>query len=192
MAVCHDNGILVPDDIAVLGCENDTLLCEGILPELSSIRLPYIKMGFEAARHLDRSIRNRPVAGIRELMLPTGVEVRASSSRLVLKDEAIRTAVQYIRRHAASKPSIQEIADGCGLSLRQLQRRFKNAVGHTAVHEIQLARIEVVKSLLNSTDMTLASIAKKAGYKNEYYLGKNFKKMTGSTPSSYRQKYLLR
>lgn len=192
IALCRDSGLLVPDDIAVLGCENDSLVCEGIRPSLSSVRLSYVKMGFEAARLLDQRMKKPSSRPVRVLSQPSGVKVRQSTGHIALNDDAVRKAVHYIRRHAHEHLSVEQVAHHAGLSLRQMQRRFKPAVGHTAAREIQIVRVEQVKELLSSTDLSLASIARQTGYANEFYLGRNFKKIAGLSPSTYRRRYLLR
>lgn len=192
IALCRDSGLLVPDDIAVLGCENDSLVCEGIRPSLSSVELSYVKMGFEAARLLDQCIKKPSAKPVRVLTQPSGVNVRQSTGHIALKDEAVRKAVHYIRRHANENLTVEQVAHHAGLSLRQMQRRFKPAVGHTAAREIQIVRVEQVKELLSQTDLSLASIAGQTGYANEFYLGRNFKKIAGMSPSTYRRRYLLR
>lgn len=192
LSACRECELVVPDDVAILGCENDVLICEGLRPQLSSLGLPYRKVGFEAARILDLKMNGKKVNPMRVSLPPGDVHERASTNHLAISDEAIRKSVSFIRRHAHEGISVEDAANYAGLSIRQLQRRFKPAVGHTAAREMQLARVERVKELLSRTDVALSQIATQTGYANEYYLGKNFKKITGITPSGYRQQYLLR
>lgn len=192
ISACRECGLSVPDDVAILGCENDMLICDGIRPQLSSLKLPYKKVGFEAARMLDLQMRGQAVNPARVSLAPEDVRERASTSHLAIQDEPIRKAVSFIRRHAHEGITVKQAAEHASLSLRQLQRRFKPTVGHTAAREMQLARVERVKELLSRTDIPLSEIAAQTGYANEYYLGKNFKKITDMTPTGYRQQYLLR
>lgn len=192
VSICLEHGISVPDDVAVLGCEDDSLVCESIKPMVSSVSLPYRKAGFEAARVLDQLLQGKQPDQVQILLPPQGVEVRASTNHLAIDDDPVRRAVAYIRRHASEKVTVEDVARYAGISLRQLQRRFKDAVGHTAARELQISRVEKVKKLLIETDLPMVDIAELCGYADEFYLGKNFKKIVNCNPSEYRQQHLYR
>lgn len=182
-------GLHVPDDAAVLGCENDIKLCEGSTPMISSVQLPCRRIGLECARLLDAQMNGRKLKKKQIYLPPESVVVRKSTSLFATNDLHVRRAVEYIRRHASENIRIKDIAQHAGLSVDTLQRRFKKEVGHGPNAEIQHMRIETVKELLRNSDLSLDEIAEATGYSDGHYLSKFFKIKTGITARKYRNTY---
>lgn len=185
----REEGLHVPDDIAVLGCENDVKACEGSIPMLSSVQLPYRQIGLECARMLDAQMSGRKLRKKQIYLPPEKIVVRKSTSLFATSDTQVRRAVEYIRRHAGENIRIKDIARHAGLTVDTLQRRFKDQVGHGPNAEIQHTRIESVKDMLRNTDLTLDEIAEATGYSDGHYLSKFFKIKTGLTARKYRNTY---
>jgi len=184
-------GLAVPDDIAVLGCQDDMMICEGIRPSVSSVRLPYRKVGYEAARLMDLLLQGKRKEATRTILLPPeGVTERMSTSALATEDEQLRRAVDYINRHFGDPDmSIATAAHHAGLSLRILQMRFKKELNCAPTHYLQKTRIEKAKELLRSTRMSMEEISESVGYGNGNYLSKAFSAVTGQTARTYRKTF---
>lgn len=180
-------GIHIPDEMAMLGTQNDEGLCRGMNPQLSSVHIPYRQVGYEAARLLDTwiTVGKRPETP--PPVAPSHVEVRASTQALAVEDPNLRTAIRYLRDHYAEKISMPAVAQKAGLSLRNLQRRFQQQLGHTPQTELQHIRINRVKELLRQTNITLDDIAGQTGYLSANYLCEHFRRATGQSPGTYRQ-----
>jgi LacI family transcriptional regulator len=185
----RETGFVVPDDIAVLGCEDDEMICDSSHPAISSVRLPYRKTGYEAARMLDHAIRHRPLKKKQLYLPPEGITVRMSTSVFATGDKHLRRALEFIRRHACENITVHDAARHAGLSLRMMQLRFHQEVGHTPAEEIQRARMDKVKELLRNTEMTLTEIAEISGYQSSHYLSHIFKQINGRSARDYRNEF---
>ncbi len=186
---CRDHHLAVPDDVAILSCENDKSLCRGVTPALSSIQLPYHRIGYEAARLLDLLMQRKSNKAEQILFAPEQVVTRASTNTLAIPDPHLRKAIRYIRSHIDERIEVSEAAAAAGISLRSLQRRFKEELSRTPVEELHRAKIERIKELLISTNLTLNEIAEKTSFSAEYYMGALFKRYTHQTPGQYRKKH---
>ncbi len=192
LKLCLDTRLAVPDDVAILGCENNRSLCEGITPAISSIQLPYYRIGYEAAQMLDQKMQGKKIKSTQLLFPPERVVTRASTDILASPDPHLRRAIRYIRDHVDEKIEVHDIAANAGLSLRVLQNRFRDELKRTPMEEIQHAKVERVKELLFSTALTLDEIAEHTGFSSAYYLGRIFKRYAKITPGQYRKHHCLR
>jgi LacI family transcriptional regulator len=179
-------GLHVPEDVAVLGCEDNQLICESSFPRLSSVHPPYRQVGFEAARKLDALFRGENLQQ-KSLWLPVDeISERMSTSLFAVDDIQLRRAFEYIRRHACEKISVNDVARHAGLTVTTLQRRFREKAGSSPNAEIQRARLDRVKEMLRAGSFTLDEIAEVTGYPSGPYLSKIFKRKTGQTVREYR------
>jgi len=179
-------GISVPDEIAVIGVDNDEPLCELCEPQLSSVIPCHRRVGYEAAALLDRMMRGDHVTGAPILLASAQVVVRQSTDILAIPDSDIRAAIRYIRSNACSKIAVEDIVRRTALSRSTLKRRFREFVGRTVQEEILSTRMKVAQDLLSSTELSIAHIARRVGYEHQEQFGAAFKKLTGSTPKQYR------
>ncbi len=189
LRILHKNGLHVPDDVAVLGCENDGKICRGSFPSLSSVHLPYRQVGFESARLLDALITGRTPKNRQIFLPPETVTERMSTSLFATSDAQIHRAIEFIRRHACENVSVHDVARHAGLTLDTLQHRFKQEIGHGPSKELQRMRLEKAKEMLRNTDLPLEEIAEATGYKTAHYLSRAFKEKTGKTARKYRNTY---
>ncbi|MBB3209971.1 LacI family transcriptional regulator [Rhodopirellula rubra] len=187
LAVCRENRIRVPEEVAVLGVDNDEVLCDLCTPSLSSVILPGKRVGYEAARNLDRLMRGETPD--RECMLvdPLGIASRQSTDVLAIEDNEIAVAVRFIRDHHCDGINVQDVVDAVSLSRRSLESRFQSRVGRTLHQEITRRRISRVCQLLNETGLTLAEIAQRTGYQNEEYMSVAFRRAMNVPPGRYRR-----
>lgn len=183
---CMETGLGIPDEVAVIGVDNDELLCELCDPPLSSIALNAEKAGYEAAELLDRMMRGEKVPRQTIVIEPTHVVARQSTEIAATDDRKIADALRFIR-HEANRPlQVPDVAEHIGLSRRSLELRFRRAMGHTVLTEIRRAQLERVRAFLIETDWPIGKIAERCGLANGNYLGKIFRREFGETPQRFR------
>ncbi len=183
------HGFHVPTDVAVLGTQNDDLICDSIRPNISSIQLPYEEVGYEAARVLDTLLHGKkpPAKPIR--LNPVMVVERQSTEILAVQNTNVKKAITYIKKNACGPIKVAEIARASGLSLCILQKNFRIALGYSLQDEIRRVRITRAKHLLTHSKMNLDQIAEKVGFTDKSYLGYAFRKSTGTTPGNFRKQF---
>lgn len=185
---CRALGLLVPEQVAVMGGDEDSLLCETCNPPLSGVELTSERIGFEAAALLDRMLHGeqRPKEPI--LIEPTRVVVRQSTDTLAITDPDLARAVAYIRAHAATPIQVSDILREVAVSRSWLERRFQEVLGRSPAEEIRRVRIERTKRLLADTDLSIPRIASSSGFNSREYLAHAFKQATGLTPREFRNR----
>jgi LacI family transcriptional regulator len=192
LEACHRAGIAVPDDAAVIGVDNDDALCEVCDPPLSSVDADHVSVGYHAAELLAKQL-SRPGGAAPTTVRPTRwikprrVVARMSSETLAIDDEAVASALQLIRERAHEGLVVGEIARRAGVSRSVLQRRFRKLL-HRSIHdEIVSAKIRRAQELLAKTEIPLAIVAERAGFKYREYMGAVFKTHLGVTPGTLRR-----
>jgi LacI family transcriptional regulator len=186
-------GISVPEEIAVVGAENDNMLCETASPPLSSVRLRGQAVGEQAARVLDEWMRGKhtPKAGEMHLLPPGDIVVRQSSDIVAVKDAAISRALRFIREHATEQIDVTRVARAAALSRSVLERRMKLLIGRSPGEEIARQKFGAVEKLLTHTTLTLAVIAERCGFPHPQYMAEAFRKRAGITPGEFRKQRRL-
>jgi LacI family transcriptional regulator len=184
---CGKHGIAVPDDVAVIGADNDEVLCELSDPRLTSIDPNAHQMGYEAAAMLDRMIHGEPPPAGRTLIQPAGIIVRQSTDVLAIADRAVATAVRFIREHACDGIDVENVLGSVRLSRSTLERRFAKLLGRSPKSEILRVQLQHVKRFLSETDYPLAKIARLTGFSHVENMCNFFKNKTGKTPGRYRK-----
>ena len=184
--VCRELDLAVPEQVAVIGADNDELLCNLSEPPLSSVIPNSHRAGFEAARLLDRMMAGQRVANDAVLIRPLGIETRQSTDTLAIEDADVAEALRFIRRHASSGIKVGDVLKQVPLSRRVLENRFRKLLGRTPHEEIVRQRIARVQQLLSETELPLREIANRTGFEHAEYLSVAFKQATGQTPSQFR------
>jgi LacI family transcriptional regulator, galactose operon repressor len=187
LSACRAIGAAVPDEVAVLGVDNDEVLCDLSDPPLSSIIPDTHRIGHEAAARLESLMRGEASQAVLTVIPPLGIVTRRSTDVLAVDDRAISRAAHFIREHACEPITIQDVLADLPLSRSVFERRFAKTFGRTPKAEILRTRLERVKRLLAETDWPLKQIASKAGFDHPEYLCVAFKKRTGQTPGEYRR-----
>jgi LacI family transcriptional regulator len=185
-------GLRVPEDVAILGCDNDELICTLAHPPLSSIQNVGEQTAFEACAMLERWLDGHPPPEKPLLVPPPGVVVRQSSDILTIPDADLRAAVRFIRNHVEEMIGVDDILREVMISRRSLERKFKTHLGRSPLDEIRRARVERVKELLSGSDMPMPQIAARAGFSGPDRLAVVFKDETGMAPTDYRKQFRLR
>lgn len=187
LQVCREVNIAVPESVAVLGVDNDRLLCELCTPPLSSIIPDAVQTGYQAAALLDRMMSGDHVPPEGHLIDPLGVETRQSTDVLAIEDAEVAVALQFIRENHWRGIDVSDVLKVSMLSRRVLDKRFRVSIGRTPHQEIMRLRLERVKRMLMETDLPLAEIAERCGFENSEYMPVVFRREIGQTPSSFRR-----
>ena len=183
---CRRIGVAVPDEVAVIGVDNDDLLCELSDPPLSSVIPNTQRTGYEAARLLDEMIAGRIVKGETHLIHPIGIATRQSTDVLAIDDRNVARAVHFIRQHACDGIKVKDVLKAVPHSRTLLETHFKKLLGRTPHEEILRVRLNRVKQLLVETDLPLDQIAERAGFPHVEYLSVAFRREIGVPPSQFR------
>ena len=184
---CHLHDIHVPEEIAVIGVDNDEVICDLSVPPLSSVEPDTIRIGFEGAELIDRMMHGEPAPSKPKIFPPKGVVTRMSSDILAVGEPVLVDALHFIREHVAEGIDVNDVLERMVVSRSTLERLFKKWLGRTPKEEIQRLRIESVKQLLHDTDYTLWEIARLTGFQTEPQLIVAFKALVGQTPGRFRQ-----
>lgn len=184
--VCMNLGIAVPERVAILGLENDELVCSQGYPPLSSIQTASARMGFEAAGILDRLIDGGEPPAFPLRIPPLGVVTRGSTDILAIEDEDVAAAVRYIKDHACDRIGVAEVAAQIPTSRRRLERRFRQCLGRSLLDEIHRVRVEHAKFLLSTSMATVAQVAQQAGFDGANRLWAVFRSIVKMSPKDYR------
>jgi len=179
-------GIRIPDDLAVIGVDNDETLCELSTPSISSVALDADTIGFQGAAMLARLMDGRRIPRRPELVPPLGVIARKSTDVLAMADPAVVTAVRFIEANISRPIRIADVLGVAQLSRKTLEVRFRRALGRTPHEELQRRRLERVKTLLQQTDWPLKQIARAAGFTYVEHLHLIFRREVGMTPARFR------
>lgn len=188
LEACLTAGIKVPEEIAVLGVDNDTLLCESTVPTLSSIHTGGFRRGRIAAEMLDDLMHGREPRERCVSLPPKTVVTRGSTGYDAMKDPVIAKAVSFIRNRARSGGvGVEDIVRAAGCSRRYLERHFRERLGRSVRDELVRERIENVKALLQDSDLTIGEITEATGFARDSHLAFLFRKVTGKTMLQWRR-----
>lgn len=189
---CRQLGLSVPDDVAIVGVDNDDLLCELARPSLSSVSLPGQRIGYEAAMLLDKRLRGDLADDATVVLPPAGLVVRQSSDLLAVPDPDVGEAVRFIHEHAHRPIRVPDVLRAVPVARRSLERRFRKWLDRSISEEICRVHLERSRALLAGTDLSIAEVARLAGFTDGRQLSIVFRRETGTTPSAFRRRFRLR
>lgn len=186
---CRAAGLAVPDDIAILGVDDDEVICETATPALSSIPLSMEDAGFRAAELLDRALatRRRPRHGTDIIVSGTRVVVRRSTTRDAVADALVRRCRALMEANVGRPFNVADLVASLGVSRRTLETRFRAATGRSLNAEITDLRIRRAKTMLAKSSMTQAAIATACGFCDASHLNVIFRRHCGAPPSAFRE-----
>jgi LacI family transcriptional regulator len=187
LEACRVCGLHVPEEIAVIGVDNDEVLCRLSSPLLTSIEQGAERIGYEAAALLDTIMSGKKSAKRRYVIDPVGVETRLSTEVLAVGDPQVAKAMSFIREHACDGIKVPEVVAAVAASRSGLEARFKTALGrtlHTAIRDVQLER---AKSLVSETNLPPKEIAASTGFKSVQHMSSLFRQAVGLPPAEYRR-----
>jgi LacI family transcriptional regulator len=184
---CWQLGIQVPDEISILGVDNDVSECQMSVPALSSIEVPAEQIGSEAAAYLFRLLEaNGEMKCSAKFLPPLGVIARRSTDCRATCDERLRDILNFIEETVEQGTTVLDVCRYSGLNRRSVERLFKSELDSTVFQRIQEVRITRAKRLLLETRMTMDEIAGQSGFGNTRRLDRVFRQVEGVLPSAYR------
>lgn len=183
---CQRLDLAVPEEAAVIGVDDDAVLCNLCHPPLSSVIPNAERVGYEAAAMLDGMMSGERPPVDWPLVPPVGVTTRQSTDVLAIDDPVVATAVRFIRERACQGCGMKDLLRHVPMSRSLLERRFRRHLGRSPQAEIRAVQLKRVKELLAESDLSLDQIAPLAGYAHPEYMSVVFKRQTGQTPGQYR------
>jgi LacI family transcriptional regulator len=178
----------VPEDLALVGVDNDVVECELLAPPLSSVMIPWRELGRNTATLVQLALSGRAGERPRIVSAPVAVLARRSSDILAVDDALVVTAIRYIREHADRRVSVPMVARAVGSARQRLERRFRRVLQRTVVDEIRRAHVDAAKKLLQTTTLSMAEVAKRSGFTNAALLNVAFQRELGMPPGVYRRR----
>lgn len=189
---CRHAGIRIPEEVAVLGVDNDETICNLSDPPLSSIALDTERGGYEAARLMDSFIHGKVNSYEDIVIRPTQVITRHSTDIYATSDAHISAALRYIHQNLDNNIKVSNVLKQIPLSRRTLEKRFQEITGFPVYKYIYSLRIEKFAQRLLETDKTVFEIALETGFSDSKNISRQFKQIKGCTPNEYRKKFLLK
>jgi LacI family transcriptional regulator len=183
---CRLAGLRVPEDVAVVGADNDDLLCELARPSLSSVIVPAERVGYEAAALLDRLLAGDKPPREPVLIPPPGVVGRKSSDVLAIDDPVVAQAVRFLRDSAHLPLRVSDVLRAVPVSRRVLERRFRAVLERGLAAEIRRLHVEKAKQLLAKSELPMQTIAERCGFSSQYQFSRAFRREVGMTPTDFR------
>jgi LacI family transcriptional regulator len=187
---CRLLGIHVPEQLAIIGVDNEELICDFCVPQLSSLQMPYFRQGEAAAIFAHRLLHGRAIADLRFALGPGGVVERQSTETLASDNPALVAALQFIRKRWDKPLQVDDVARAAVANRRWLERAFLKHIGHGIAKEIQYVRVMHVKRLLTSTALPIHDVANQCGFRDATIMGMTFRAITRTTPSAYRRQFI--
>jgi LacI family transcriptional regulator len=187
LEACQRLRIKVPEEVAVVGVDNDEPICRIASPPLSSIIVNDHQRGYEAAALLDRMMSGEPAPAEPIYIEPVGVMTRASTDIMAIEDADVVKALRFLRDNACERISVDDVVKQVPLSRSVLERRFRKIVGRSINSEMVRLRINRAIELLTETALELKVIAQRAGFGTQSYMNAVFQSKVGKTPGSFRK-----
>ena len=186
---CRMMGIGIPEDIAVLGVDDDDLLCDISDPPISSIQLEVEEGGYQACRLLHQRLLSKSEKPFNISIKPTGIKERLSTSIFNISDSHALNIIRYISDNYMNDISIADILANATLSRRSIEMKFKSTTGQTIYQYLISMRIEHLAYLLITTDRSPSELAYEVGFRDLSNIFRTFKKYKGCTVSEYRRRF---
>ncbi|WP_166422215.1 DNA-binding transcriptional regulator [Paraglaciecola sp. 20A4] len=187
LQACEHTGKLVPDNISIVGIDDDDIARYLSRISLSSVTQGCFEMGYQAAKLLHRRLENSNLKNKRVLVPPAGVSERQSTDFKALKDPYVIQAMHFIRQNAVRGIKVEQVLDYVGISRSNLEQRFKDERGHSIHTEIHNEKLEKACNMLVIGNMSTTEVANVCGYPSLQYMYAVFKKHFGQTPREYRE-----
>ena len=187
LTLCRQAQIAVPDQVAVLGVDNDDVECELCDPPLSSIDPNCEQIGYQAAALLDRMMKGKAPPPSRILVPALCVVARRSTDALAVDDPDAAEAIRFVREHACQGILIEDVMKHVSVSRSTVQRWFEKHLGRSPAVEIVRVQVQHIQESLRATNMTLEEIAYSTGFAHVESMQRTFKRMVGMTPGQYRK-----
>lgn len=186
---CQRANLPVPSAVSVLSIDNDECICRLTRPPLSSIDVNTELVGYKAAQLLDRMMKNKSYRPATFEVPPRGVACRQSTDELAIDDAEVARAVRFIREHASTGLDVEAVVREIGTSRRTFERRFRDWMGRSPKSEILRVQLARACDLLSNSDLSVANIAERSGFRSLSYFADSFHRRIGMPPGAYRKKF---
>ncbi|MBN1398425.1 MAG: DNA-binding transcriptional regulator [Bacteroidetes bacterium] len=191
LEVCKLNNFKVPEDVAVVGVDNDPMICEIGDPPLTSIALNAEYAGYKAAELLLKLINVKKINGQQIIVTPTYIVQRQSSDILAVKDKEVASAMRFIRKNARNKIMVGDVVKATDVSRRSLEQRFRKMINMSIYDEIRKVRVEWISKLLLETDLPISQISSHFSFTDVEHIARYFKKERGIGLYQFRKLHQL-
>lgn len=185
---CRTCPLRVPEEVAVLGGEYDELMSAVSDPPLSSLDFAPQRVGFEAARLLERMISGSPCPRQPVRIAPLGIVARRSTDTLAVEDDSVSRAIRYIRAQFHRPIQVEDLLREVNVSRRALEQRFQAHLGRSPAAEIRRLRLHHAQQLLADTSAAIPRVAAESGFTSPESLARTFRQAFGISPTAYRQR----
>jgi LacI family transcriptional regulator len=184
---CRQLGLHIPEQVALLGVDDDEMECPLTSPPLSSVAIPAERIGYEAAKLLDRMMSGERPPKTPLSLPPLCIVTRQSTDTMAISDPVVLAALRHIRQHAAERITVGSVVRETGCGRRELERHFRRVLGRSVLTEIRITRVERAKEILQSTNLPMPAIAAQAGFASPERFAVVFRRLVGMSPSAYRR-----
>lgn len=191
LEACRSMSLRVPEDVAVIGVDNDELICDLTNPSLSSIDQGTQRIGYLAAARLDDLMSKKKIKNIEVMIKPEGVIQRRSTDVITSPDELVTQALALIRERACDPLQIEDLLKMLHVSRTTLENRFKEHRGRSVFREIRKIQLEKANNLLSNSGLTLKEVAHRCGFNTIQYMTTIFRKEYNQTPAEIRKQHLF-
>jgi len=186
---CHMKTLLIPDQVAILGVDNDEMICQLSSPRLSSVILNFKQVGYNSAEALDSLIAGKKRPGKEICFRPVGIAARQSTDILAIDDKEIASAVRFIRNNTLRDIHVNDVLAQSTLSIRSLQQRFRKVLNRSIHQEIRRTRVRQIAEILLKTNHTIRKIAYDMEFEDIDHISRVFRKEMKMTPTEYRKRF---
>jgi len=186
LEICKSKGISVPNEVAILGVDNDPLICTFSTPSLSSIDPDAFSIGLRAAQTIDAWLSHPDRPPKSQFVTPSGLTARRSSEVYPVDPPWLSDALVFIRRNVVKRLTATDVFSELKLSHTLVERTFKRKLGFSVQQAIRNSRIDEARRLLKNTALSLQEITRRAGFSTPQYFSTEFLAATGHTPLQYR------
>jgi len=187
--MCRERGWRVPEDVAIIAGYNEAAVCEYPRPSLTSVEVGNERIGYEAARQLDRLMDGKRLPSKHLMLPPTGLVVRDSTDFFAVDDEVVAAALEFIAANSHQPIRADDVAQAVATGTRTLQLLFREHLDRPIATEIRRVRIERAKRELTQSKQPMAVIARKVGFGKSVRMSDVFNRELGMTPSEYRRQH---
>ncbi len=190
LEACKYSGLHIPEDVAIIGVGNDSLICDSSYPPLSSVVIDTEQAGYNAAEQLVRLIHKSKTGVVDIIAEPVHIVTRQSTDILATTDKNLSLAIKYIRDNAGHKTSVEDVVKAIPVSRRLLYQKFRDVLGRSIHEEIRRVQMSYAAKMLVETDLQVAEVAARLGYQDAKNLARVFKQEKQTTPLAYRKKHV--
>ncbi len=187
LEVCKQSNLKVPEEVAVIGVDNDPLICDISDPPMTSIALSIEAAGYEAAKLMDQMIDGKRISDKQILVTPSYLVQRQSSDILAVNDADVARAIQFIIKNAKNKILVEDVVKTTGISKSTLERKFRRTIHRSIYNEIQNVRIDLISKLLLETDMSISQITSLFDFTDVEHISRYFKREKGVGLREFRK-----